>query len=256
MQVIKDAANGSLNAELDFGEVNLSLLSTFPKFSLEINDLTITGIDEFEGIELLDIKQTKLKLSLWSVISGDQYEISSVGLVEPKIHIMVLEDGKANYDIALSDSTEIDQEVDESAPLKLALEEYYIENGSLIYDDQLYAIYIQLDDLNHKGSASVNGTTYAVETLSDVGGVTFGYDNVDYLSQVVSDIKCNMEIDMPENEMKFTFKENEVVFNELGLSFDGWFLMTDKIMDMDISFGAHKQPFSSLLSMIPGYLFS
>lgn len=252
VQVIKDAANGSLNAELDFGEVNLSLLSTFPKFSLEINDLTITGIDEFEGIELLDIKQTKLKLSLWSVISGDQYEISSVGLVEPKIHIMVLEDGKANYDIALSDSTEIDQEVDESAPLKLALEEYYIENGSLIYDDQLYAIYIQLDDLNHKGSASVNGTTYAVETLSDVGGVTFGYDNVDYLSQVVSDIKCNMEIDMPENEMKFTFKENEVVFNELGLSFDGWFLMTDKIMDMDISFGAHKQPFSSLLSMIPG----
>jgi uncharacterized protein involved in outer membrane biogenesis len=252
VQVIKDAANASLNAELDFGEVNLSLLSTFPKFSLEINDLTITGIDEFEGIELLDIKQTKLKLSLWSVISGDQYEISSVGLVEPKIHIMVLEDGKANYDIALSDSTEMDQEVDESAPLKLALEEYYIENGSLIYDDQLYAIYIQLDDLNHKGSASVNGTTYAVETLSDVGGVTFGYDNVDYLSQVVSDIKCNMEIDMPENEMKFTFKENEVVFNELGLSFDGWFLMTNEIMDMDISFGAHKQPFSSLLSMIPG----
>ena len=66
VQVIKDAANASLNAELDFGEVNLSLLSTFPKFSLEINDLTITGIDEFEGIELLDIKQTKLKLSLWN----------------------------------------------------------------------------------------------------------------------------------------------------------------------------------------------
>ena len=104
----------------------------------------------------------------------------------------------------------------------------------------LYAMYMELDGLNHKGSASVNGTTYALETLSDIGGVTFGYDNVDYLSQAVTDIKCNMEIDMPENEMKFTFKENEVVFNELGLSFDGWFLMTDEIMDMDISFGAHQ----------------
>ncbi len=61
-----------------------------------------------------------------------------------------------------------------------------------------------------------------------------------------------MEIDMPENEMKFTFKENEVVLNELGLSFDGWFLMTDEIMDMDITFGATKQSFSSLLSMVPG----
>mgnify|MGYP005993080951 CR=1 FL=1 len=255
VQFIKEEANASLNAELDFGEVDLGLFFTFPKFSLEINDLTLTGVDEFEGIELVGIKQTNLKLNLWSVISGDQYEISSVGLVEPKIHVLVLSDGKANYDIAISDSTDIEateEEVDESAPLKLALEEYYIENGSIVYDDQLYVMYMELDGLNHKGSASVNGTTYAVETLSDIGGVTFGYDNINYLSQTVTDIKCNMEIDMPENEMKFTFKENEAVLNELGLSFNGWFLMTDDIMDMDINFGATKQSFSSLLSMVPG----
>ena len=253
IQLIKDEANASLNAELDFGEVNLSLLSTFPKFSLEINDLTLTGVDEFEGVSLVEIKQTNLKLNLWSVISGDQYEISSVGLVEPKIHVLVLADGKANYDIAISDSVAVDEEIAvESAPLKLALEEYYIENGSIIYDDQLYAMYMELDGLNHQGSASINETTYAVETLSDIGRVTFGYDNVDYLSKAVTGIKCNMEIDMPENEMKFTFKENEVVFNELGLSFDGWFLMTNEIMDMDITFGATKQTFSSLFSMVPG----
>ena len=255
VQFIKEEANASLNAELDFGKVNLSLLSTFPKFSLEINDLTLTGVDEFEGIELVEIKQTNLKLNLWSVIGGDQYEISSVGLVEPKIHVLVLSDGKANYDIVTSDSTGIEvieEEVDESAPLKLALEEYYIEKGSIVYDDQLYLMYMELDGLNHKGSASVSGTTYAIETLSDIGGVTFGYDNINYLSQTITDIKCNMEINMPEHEMKFIFKENEVVLNELGLSLDGWFLMTDEIMDMDINFGATKQSFSSLLSMVPG----
>ena len=255
VQFIKEEANASLNAELDFGKVDLSLLSTFPKFSLEINDLTLTGVDEFEGVELVEIKQTNLKLNLWSVIGGDQYEISSVGLVEPKIHVLVLSDGKANYDIATSDSAgieSIDEEVGESAPLKLALEEYYIEKGSIVYDDQLYLMYMELDGLNHKGSASVNGTTYLVETLSDIGGVTFGYDNINYLSQTVTDIKCNMEINMPENEMKFIFKENEVVLNELGISLDGWFLMTDEIMDMDINFGATKQSFSSLLSMVPG----
>ena len=255
VQFIKEEANASLNAELDFGKVDLSLLSTFPKFSLEINDLTLTGVDEFEGVELVEIKQTNLKLNLWSVIGGYQYEISSVGLVEPKIHVLVLSDGKANYDIATSDSTgieSIDEEVGESAPLKLALEEYYIEKGSIVYDDQLYLMYMELEGLNHKGSASVNGTTYLIETLSDIGGVTFGYDNINYLSQTVTDIKCNMEINMPENEMKFIFKENEVVLNELGISLDGWFLMTDESMDMDINFGATKQSFSSLLSMVPG----
>ena len=59
VQFIKDEANASLKAELDFGEVDLGLLSTFPRFSLEINDLTLTGIEEFEGIELEDIKQNE-----------------------------------------------------------------------------------------------------------------------------------------------------------------------------------------------------
>jgi len=253
VQFIKDEANANLNAELNFGEVNLSLLSTFPKFSLEINDLTLTGVDEFEGVALVDIKQTNLKLNLWSVIGGDQYEISSIGLVEPKVHVLVLPDGKANYDIAISDSTVVEEEeASESVPLKLALDEYYIENGSVVYDDQLYVMYMDLEDINHKGTAAINGTTYTVETLTDIAEVTFGYDNVDYLSQTVTDIKCNMEIDMPENEMKFTFKENEAVLNELGLSFEGWFLMTDEIMDMDLSFAANKQTFNSLLSMVPG----
>jgi len=252
IQIIKDEANANLNAELDFGEVNLSLLSTFPKFSLEINDLTLTGVDEFKGVALVDIKQTNLKLNLWSVIGGDQYEISSIGLVEPKIHVLVLPNGKANYDIAISDSTAVEEDAEESAPLKLELEEYSIESGSIIYDDQSYPMFMGLEGVNHTGNAVVEGTTYTVETLTDVEGATFGYDNVDYLSQAITDIKCNMEIDMPENEMKFTFKENEAVLNKLGLSFDGWFLMTDEIMDMDLKFESTKQTFSSLLSMVPG----
>lgn len=254
VQFIKDQANENLNAELDFGEVNLGLISTFPSFSLEINDLSLKGVGEFEGVSLAEIKQTNLRLDLWSVIGGDQYEISSIGLVEPNIHVKVLPNGKANYDIAKSDSTEVvdEESSEESAPLKLSLEEYYVENGSIIYDDQLYVTYMKLGGLNHNGNAAIDGTTYTVETLTDIAEVTFGYDEVNYLSDALTDVKCNLEIDMPENEMKFTFKENEATLNKLGISFDGWFLMTDEIMDMDLSFKSTKQTFSSLLSMVPG----
>ena len=47
--------------------------------------------------------------------------------------------------------------------------------------------------------------------------------------------------------MKFTFKENNAAFNKLGLHFDGWLLMTDELMDMDIKFSTVEQSFKSLL---------
>lgn len=253
IQFIKDEANASLNAKLDFGEVDLSLLSTFPSFGLEINDLTLKGLNEFEDVALADIKQTKVKLDLWSVIGGDQYSISSIGLIEPKIHVKVLANGKANYDIVKSDSTATEEEVvTESTPIKLSLEEYYIENASIIYDDASLVTYVELSGLNHRGDATIDGDIYTIETTSDIKQMTLGYDEVDYLDEAISDIKCNLEIAMPENEMKLTFLENEASVNELGLRFEGWLLMKDDFMDMDISFGTTKQTFKSLLSMVPG----
>lgn len=253
IEFIKKEANSSLNAKLEFGEVSLSLLSTFPSFGLEINDLTLTGVDEFENLALADIKQTKVKLDLWSVVSGDQYSVSSIGLIEPKIHIKVLENGKANYDIAKTDSTAVEEDsAEEATSIKLSLEEYYIENSTVIYDDESLVTYVELSGLNHRGDAVIDGTTYTVKTVSDIEELTLGYDEVDYLSEAISDIKCDLEIDMPESEMKISFLENEAIINELGLSFEGWLLMKDDLMDMDFSFATTRQTFKSLLSMVPG----
>ncbi|MGB5270517.1 MAG: hypothetical protein WBN52_08430, partial [Eudoraea sp.] len=47
--LIKNNVNKNINATLDFSEVNLSLLRSFPKAELRIQDLYLLTKDPFEG---------------------------------------------------------------------------------------------------------------------------------------------------------------------------------------------------------------
>ncbi len=252
IQLIKDEANASLNATLDFGEADLTFITTFPNLTLSIDDLSIKGKDEFDNVTLAQIKNTTVKLDFWQAIMGDQYQVDEIYLTEPILNIMVLSNGKANYDIAISDTTTVEEEVTEPSAFKFALEHYEIINGDITYDDQFYATFINLSELNHKGNIVIDDVIYTLETTTASTGLTFGYDGFNYLSKSTTDIKCDLEIAMPEDEMKITFKENDAQLNALKLHFDGSMLMKDDFMDFDFTFNTLDQTFKSLLSIIPG----
>jgi cell division septum initiation protein DivIVA len=250
IQMIKDETNANLNATVDFGEFDLTFLSTFPNLTLVINDVSVIGKDAFEGVALAQIQQTSVTLDFWKVFGGT-YQVESFTLTKPIINVKVLPDGKANYDIAIPDTTSIETE-EPTSPFQFAVKEYEIINGDITYDDQYYLTYININQINHKGNLTIDDVIYNLSTTSAIENLTFGYDGINYLNNSVSDIDCDIEIAMPENEMKFTFKENNATFNKLGLHFDGWFLMTDELMDMDIKFSTVEQSFKSLLSIVPG----
>ncbi|MFT7155421.1 MAG: hypothetical protein ACI8Q1_000422 [Parvicella sp.] len=249
--LIKEQANENLNAVVDFNEVELTFLSTFPNLTLTINDLVITGKDQFEGDTLISIGQTNLKLDFWNAVGGDQYQIDAVELIDPIINIHVLPDGSANYDIALSDSTATVTD-EETAPFKLALENYSITNGDITYNDEYSVTYVHLAGLTHSGNVVIDDVVYTLETQTKSTDLTFSYDQIDYLYNSNSEIACNLEIAMPEEHMKITFKENQAKINALKLHFDGSMLMTDTDMDFDFTFNTLDQSFKSLLSVVPG----
>lgn len=253
IELIKTTANDNLNATLDFGEADLTFLSTFPNLTLTINDLTVEGKDDFEGLQLANIKTTTLKLDFWEALFGDQYQVDEVILDNPILYVKVLPNGKANYDIAISDTTAIEEvSTEPSSPFKFALEHYKIINGDITYDDQYYLTYINLSELNHEGNVSIDDVIYNLNTTTKAGHLTFGYDSFNYLENSNADINCNLEIAMPEDEMKLTFKENDATLNQLKLHFDGSMLMKDDFMDFDFTFNTLDQTFKSLLSIVPG----
>ena len=79
----KEEINKNINAKVNFGDFDLTILSSFPNLTFKLNNFSIVGINDFDGDTLTYIDQLGLKLSIWDVISGSQYKIKSITLQKP-----------------------------------------------------------------------------------------------------------------------------------------------------------------------------
>ncbi len=245
---VKEEVNKNINATVDWGEWDISLLRNFPNLSVEVSDVKVSNKAPFEGIDLARIGELSLTMdikSLWS----DKIDLKRIGLKKPYFHVKVLADGAANYDIALADSTAVEEEATEESAFNIGLREYWIEDGHIIYDDEPLTFYLELAGLQHKGSGDFTQDLFTLNTTTTADTVNVRYDGIGYLRKAKADIKADLDMDLPN--MKFTFKENEATVNQLVLGFDGWLAMPADDIDMDITWNAKKSDLGTLLSLIP-----
>ncbi|MCB0767099.1 MAG: AsmA family protein [Flavobacteriales bacterium] len=246
---VKAEVNKNLNAVVDWGDWDLTLLKNFPNLTVEVENVKVSNVAPFEGIDLARIGTFTATVDIKSLFR-DRIDIKRIGLVRPHIHVKVLEDGRANWDIAKADSMATEEAAAESASaFNIGLREYWIEDGSLIYDDASLGYYMDLLGLDHRGNGDFTQDLFVLNTTThaDTANVVFG--GVKYLKNVKADVKADLEMDMPN--MKFTFKENEAAINQLVLGLDGWLAMPGDDMDMDLTWNTKKTDFGTLLSLVP-----
>ncbi len=251
VSIVKEQANANLNAKVDFGEFDLTLISSFPDFRFKIKNVSVVGVDDFTGDTLASIGELITDINLKSVLSGDQYKINSIIIDKARILGKVLPSGKANWDIAKADSTAAAAPTATSEPSKFAmkLNEFKIKNAYIVYDDQQGKMYGKLDDFNYSLNGDFTQDNFVLSNLLEIAKTTFKMDGVPYLSEAKVKFKADLDMDMPK--MKFTFKENLLELNELGFGFDGFVEMPDTNIKMDLKFAVKQAQFKSLLSLIP-----
>ncbi|HRH37566.1 MAG TPA: AsmA-like C-terminal region-containing protein, partial [Flavobacteriales bacterium] len=246
---VKDEVNNSVNAVISWGDWDITLLRNFPNLTVDIADVKVANVAPFEGIELANIGSLTATIDVMSLF-GDRIEVKRIGLVKPRIHVKVLEDGRANWDIAKADTTAVAEPTDTSASkFNVGLDEYWIEDGRVIYDDASLTYYMELFGLDHKGSGDFTQDLFVLKTTTHSDTVNVVFDGIKYLRNVKTDITAELDMDMPN--MKFTFKDNEASINQLVLGFDGWVSMPADDIDMDINWSAKKTDFGTLLSLVP-----
>src|SRR5690606_32981608 len=76
--LVKEQANANLNATVNFGDFDLSLISSFLDFRFEIHDVRVIGVDEFSYDTLAYIKEFRTDIDLMSVINGGTYGINAI----------------------------------------------------------------------------------------------------------------------------------------------------------------------------------
>jgi uncharacterized protein involved in outer membrane biogenesis len=100
---VKTAISSNLDARIDWRELRLGLLRTFPNLSVELQDLVVVGVDEFASDTLIAVPRFNLVLDLSSVLGSLRARgalvVRSIELDRPKARLLVRADGTANWDI-------------------------------------------------------------------------------------------------------------------------------------------------------------
>ncbi|MEQ9402236.1 MAG: AsmA-like C-terminal region-containing protein [Cyclobacteriaceae bacterium] len=257
---IDDAMDENLNAKVyyDVDQFSLSLIKNFPDFTVSIGDFGIVGIDEFAKDTLVSVGNFQITVDLMSAISGDQIKIGEILLDEPVITVLVMENGKANYDIAKAgeESSEETDPAEEEATeggggdVSIGIEKWAITNGQLIYIDQSMNVSTTLIGLNHEGSGDFTLDVFDLSTKTEIESVSFSFEGEEFMTN--KRFMANVNLNMDLGQMKFTFMENLIALNDFAMGADGFVSMPGEDINMDITFSGTDISLKSILSLIPG----
>lgn len=250
-ELITEQANNYLNAKLQFSDVDLSLIRSFPDFSIRIDEMSLSGIGDFEKDTLVAFDYFQTDVNLMSLM-GDAVEIKSIILNKPKILAKVLKNGQVNWDIMKEDSTAVEEETPEdttSSAFKLSLKNFQINDASIIYDDAEGDIYAGIKGLDFQLSGDLTESRTILNIKTNIKSLTTSYEGITYLKNVRINYLADIDADM--DKFIFTFKENKCSLNEIYMSFDGKIEMPADDIGIDLTFSTGKTAFKPVLSLIP-----
>lgn len=250
--IVKQEGNKLLNAQFDFDNLDISLLSNFPQASITLEDFWLKGIGDFENDTLLQAGELTAAVNLMSLFGDGGYEISKIIIDDTKARAIVLEDGRPNWDVMKVDSTatETVEETDStSSPFRIQLKKLSIDNLTLIYDDRQAGMYAEIIDLDASCSGDLGSERTTIKLDSETPSVTFRMGGVPFLSK--ASIGAEMDIDADLAANKFTLKENTLSLNAIRATIDGWVALTESGMNMDIKLNSNEISFKEILSLIP-----
>ncbi|MDL2224526.1 AsmA-like C-terminal region-containing protein [Bacteroidales bacterium OttesenSCG-928-M06] len=251
LEVAKKEVNKSMNAQIDFDHLGLNFFKSFPNATVSLENFYIAGINEFEGDTLLMAQKLSATVNVKSLFGDTGYEIIKVSADNAKVHAIILEYGKANWEIIPEDEVKEDNETNEDAGnFNLQLKQVSINNVDIIYDDRASKMNAELKDLNVNLSGDMTAEETTIKTNLTIDELSFLMDKIPYLSKA----KTQAKIDLIANlkDMKFTLADNNLQINEIKANIDGWVAMhEDESIEMDLKLNAPTTQFKDVLSMIP-----
>lgn len=249
--MVRNFINNSVNAKVEFADVSLSFLSSFPQANVTVDELKITNLAPFKDETLASVKSLSFDMAvteLFKTASEGPVTVNSIAIDEALITLKTNTFGDANYDIAKETETSAPETKTKSGGFTLDIEDYNIKNSALNYMDEVAKTNIYITELNHNGSGTFSETVSELNTKTDAN-ITFKMDSTEYLSN--NKIKLDATIGLDLENSKYTFKDNKGFINNLSLSFKGYVQQLDNGQDIDISFENLNSTFNDFFALIP-----
>jgi len=247
--LIKNNVNKNINAALDFSEVNLSLLRSFPKAELRIQDLVLLTKGSFEGDTLFKSKSIALEMGVKELFKGSEEPILINSLILDRAVLKLKTDKQqnANYEIAKGEEPNSKNDA-VSSSFTLGLESFQLIDSEIIYEDLNSGVLLQLKDLEHMGKGDLSLEISELETQTRAL-VSFEQDSTRYLDNTMVMLDALIGADLKTDT--YSFLKNEGYINKLPLVFEGFVKNFEEKQEVDIKFKTPSSEFDNFLAVIP-----
>jgi hypothetical protein len=245
---IKVQINQNLNAQVNWEDASLSLLTHFPHITLDLKEIQIIGKNEFQKDTLANIKEINVEIPVFSYLLNQKITLESIDVEGANFNLLVNPAGKMNWDIVKKDSASIGPK-EESQAIELKINSYQISEGNIYYNDQMRGFSSRLANINHQGKGDFSQDIFTLSTETQIDQLTVQLLGKTYLSKVKTSLSAPIQMDF--KQMKFSFNNNILQLNDLPILIDASISMPDSSIAMDVRLHVKKSPFKQFLSLIP-----
>jgi AsmA-like C-terminal region len=244
---VKLVLNESINAKIDFSDIELSLFRSFPELNISIKNLTINGVNEFENIPLLNVSTISTSVNLSTLWSSKGLTISSLLLQSPTINLVTTKGSRSNWDISKKKSLEATSQKENDNLINL--DKIEITEARLSYLDDTSPLTLKLQNGNFQLSGALRGDNSLLKISGEADSLSLKYKESTYLSNLKLGIRGELQSNF--DKMSFKFLSNQLLINKLPLELQGDFILGENEKTFNLNFKSASSSITDLLGFIP-----
>jgi uncharacterized protein involved in outer membrane biogenesis len=250
---VKTAVNENVNARVDWRDLGLSFFRHFPNLTLTLDDLTAVGVGKFQGDTLAAVRHLRVSLDLASVLgsvtAGRPIVVRAVELDQPRLSLVALEDGSANWDITRKPAAPATPEAAASKPMAISLRRFEITDAAVALDNRQAKLRASVVGYDQSLTGDFSQDLVAIRTRADADSVSVSFTGIPYLNRVRLALTADVQADLARKA--YTFKDTGLRLNDLTLGVSGSATTAGKNTGLDVAFSAPSTNFRSILSLVP-----
>ena len=262
--MVEKAANTYLDADVKVGKVDVTFFSTFPRFTLKIDDGELVrhmaGADSMSSSRpyrdsLLRFARCRVAFNPIPLLKDNRIVIGRVLLDSARVYAWRDSSGNANWNVmpAAGDTAMAEDSAQSGGfkPKSVVLRSLRISNADIIFNDRSTDVYAMVRDVNSRIrlGAGVRGAAAAVELSC---GNLFFMQQRNVLVRRTA-LSMNTDVGFNADSMKVVLRNADLGINDISLSLNGT-LRGDsarRAVDVDLAFGAVAPSVEKALNMIP-----
>lgn len=254
-QTIQNKLNQSLDANITIDAYKLKFISSFPHFTASFSNVTIVGLNNFEGDTLFSAKKIAAQIDLISLLKNKTLSIIALKVDDASLSLIENKQGMLNWKIEKQGNNlahslqKVQKSENGKNELKLSLVKVQFEDFAFNYKSTKNNFRYNLNDVSVGYSATFDGVNKLMAVNFRSPSVNLFYDSISYLEN--REVNFTTQVNAQLEKQMYSFVPGSSKMNNLPLSIEGGFSLSGGSLVFDTEFEVANLDIDFLLKHIP-----